>query len=391
MCEAIDLDAYRSDNGGFDFQQKFSGCKDYLSKSDYVVGNLETPIANEALCNKLHEFNAPIEFAEAVKASGFSLVTTANNHCLDRDVKGLIDTIGNLDKIGLKHIGTNDDSAIKDRKKSTGIVESFLGGQIKVGFLSYTYGTNAYANNNYLDQNTKWMVNLFQEQELHNRYFRKIYKFLPFSLFRRVINKISRSLGYKNIFCHVYERTEKRGEYFDDRIKNDIELLKEMGADYIIMCLHIGGQYNVKPLAKTNEYINTMIDCEVDAVIGNHEHVVHPCKILRNKIKEFALGNFTGSAGTLRRPYNTMSDYSILFNIYLSKNECVEIEKCSFAIAKNISIAEGKVGTVLLYDLISSCLNEEEKTKLLQDNLKIYNLFKGVNETNVKLELEYLL
>lgn len=39
---------------------------------------------------------------------------------------------------------------------------------MKIGILSYTYGTNAFSNNCYLPKSEYWRVNLFQNQELSN-------------------------------------------------------------------------------------------------------------------------------------------------------------------------------------------------------------------------------
>jgi len=92
MCDHLEILSYRTDTGGYDFSEVFKECKDYFFSSDYVVGNLETPIAKAGYSEKLYSFNSPVEFAEAIKANGFSMVTTANNHCLDRGVSGLEDT-----------------------------------------------------------------------------------------------------------------------------------------------------------------------------------------------------------------------------------------------------------------------------------------------------------
>jgi poly-gamma-glutamate synthesis protein (capsule biosynthesis protein) len=192
----------------------------------------------------------------------------------------------------------------------------------------------------------------------------------------------------------VHERSEKiRG--FINKLKNDIHYLKGNGAEYIIMCLHIGGQYNIKPLDKTKKIVNKMMDYGVDVVIGNHEHVIHNCEIDRmhlNKIKIFSLGNFAGCSGLLEEPYDKMAEYSVLFNLYLSKDiQKVKLVKCSFTVVKNIFASDGKVKTVLLYNLINQCSDIYEKQKLLEDNLKIYNTFMNSNKTKIDLKLEYSL
>ena len=129
----------------FCFDSMFSGVKHLLSKSDYVFANLETPISydNSDLTSIQWQFCSPREFAEAVKSAGVDFVSTANNHCLDRGIKGIINTISVLDEIGLSHTGTYKTNS----SKSLSVID--IKG-IKIGCLAYTYGTNAVTNHNYL-------------------------------------------------------------------------------------------------------------------------------------------------------------------------------------------------------------------------------------------------
>ena len=81
--------------GNYDFL--FENLKKELRNTDYLVGNLETPIAGKKLgyTNELYCFNTPEEFLKTLKKYNFKLLTTANNHCLDRGVKGLKKTLEN--------------------------------------------------------------------------------------------------------------------------------------------------------------------------------------------------------------------------------------------------------------------------------------------------------
>jgi poly-gamma-glutamate synthesis protein (capsule biosynthesis protein) len=383
MCDMEEIPAYKTENGGYDFSDLFRECGAYFASSDYIVGNLETPIAKAGYSCELYKFNSPGEFAEAVKNAGFSMVTTANNHCLDRGVSGLEDTNNTLDRIGLKHTGTNNLNALP-----TGILETI--GNLQIGFLSCTYGTNAWLNHHYLGRDEKWKVNLFQEQELSNPIRRFLYNF-PLCVFsRKAINSLSRLLIRKDVFCPVWERNEKNRKEFLKRIKDDIHALKEKGAEYIVMCLHAGGQYNPTPLKKAKRIARQIVNTGADAVIVNHEHVIHPGERYSDKIIVYSLGNFSSQNGVNKGPYEKMADYSILFNMYFSKrNGETGPEKLSFAIAKTVSTGENRVKTTLLYNLIKNCTDEKEREKLLSDNLTIYNLFKNSRETKIELEMEY--
>lgn len=386
MCEAVQIQAHYKKGQGYEFNEIFNDVKEYFSKSDYVVANLETPLAGEAMgyANKKFSFNTPEEFASAVKECGVNLVTTANNHCLDRGTQGLCKTIDTLDKIKLQHIGT-----YKDRGKSYHI-QDIQG--IRVGFLSYTYGTNAFTNRQYLDKNQQHMVDLFQKQELSNFITRICYN-NPNKLFSKIYRKSMRVLYPTQARRPVYERKESSWGQLR-KLKKDIKECRTDGADYIIMCMHMGGQYNSEPTQRTKKLADKIIQYGADTIIGNHEHVIHKCdmrKLNENIVKTYSLGNFTGLAGVMKEPYDKLAEYSIVLNVFLNKvNRMVKVEKCTFSIMKSIKISHDKVKTVLLYDLINECDDECEKNKLINDNAIIVQKFLDRKVEVVKIEREYL-
>ena len=54
----------------------------------------------------IQHLNFPDEFAEAVKKAGINLVTTANNHLLDKKLDGAMRTLDILDKYNISHVGS---------------------------------------------------------------------------------------------------------------------------------------------------------------------------------------------------------------------------------------------------------------------------------------------
>ena len=170
MCKSQIITACKTE-GGYNFDLIFENMKEYFSESDYVFANLETPVSfdNRDLTSEEWRFNSPYEFSESVYNSGIDFVATANNHCLDRGIDGITSTIKSLDKVGLAHTGTYLSKENKEPKVVT------ING-VKLGILSYTYGTNAFSNNEYLNKEEKYMVNMFQNQELSNKALRYIYK-----------------------------------------------------------------------------------------------------------------------------------------------------------------------------------------------------------------------
>ena len=83
------INFYKVNDGTYNFNRMFKDVKKNLEKSDFTVGNLETPITknNEKIKYQQYRFTSPIEFAEAV------------NHCLDNGKYGIKETIDALNEI----------------------------------------------------------------------------------------------------------------------------------------------------------------------------------------------------------------------------------------------------------------------------------------------------
>lgn len=379
MCKAEMLDAYKID-GKYNFFSIFAKLKPFLEDSDYVFANLETPISlnNADLSKAQYSFNSPYEFAEAVYSAGIDFVSTANNHCLDRGINGLKSTVASLNKIGIKHTGV-----FADRKSKKPLIITV--NQLKIGVIAYTYGTNAFANHNYLSCKEKFHVNLFQNQELSNFIDRWCY-YHRTNLFARVWNKISEIRTKGQISGEVYERREN--DYFCRRnIKKDVRFLKNKGVDLIIMYMHAGGQYNDNPTEYCKSLTDWLLKLGVNVVVGSHEHVVHGGKYnekCSNKLATYSLGNSVGIAGIYEAPFDKFSEYSIAWHVYVN-NEGV-ISKTSFSILKTLPVEGNRIEVVPCYQLLNNpSFDNTSKQSLLKDLKIIYNKFCGKNITEKDL------
>lgn len=82
--------------------------EEYEKKGRTFVGlNLESPIATEinAVRSFPPVFNGPPEALEGLKLAGVDFVTISNNHALDQGRGGLVQTIDNLEAVGMKYVG----------------------------------------------------------------------------------------------------------------------------------------------------------------------------------------------------------------------------------------------------------------------------------------------
>ena len=379
MCEHTRLEQLLY-NGKYDFSPVFDDVKPIFQNSDFVVANLETPLAGEELkySEKKFSFNTPDEMADAIKNCGIDLVTTANNHVLDRGIDGLERTIDILDRNGIFHTGS-----YKKNEEPKPFIKDI--GGIKVAFIAYTYGTEACFNNHYLRKSEQRMVNLTRRQELSN----------PIKRFF-LVNKAILAKGFRFLYrcvcpnkarIDVSERKE-RDLMQKKRIEEDVEQCKKLCVDYIVMCLHCGGQFNDEPTAYTKHIVEYCLDQGIDAVITNHEHRIQVTKSLENGIVAYCLGNLTSNYGIQREPLDKYAEYSALLNLYLSKENNVTY-KYSVSFVKSHLDKNGVIITSPVHKLYQQCKSDDEKEKLREGNLWCLNTFYDLTLNDAPVISEY--
>ncbi|MBP1760776.1 MAG: Bacterial capsule synthesis protein cap, partial [Firmicutes bacterium] len=116
-------------DGNYKYENMFEPIKSIVASSDYAMINLEAALAGpDTGYTGYPLFNAPDSLAEAIKNTGFDLVTNANNHILDRGYSGAMRTLDILKQNGLDTIGINKSQQDKD----TMFIKDIRG--VKVGF-----------------------------------------------------------------------------------------------------------------------------------------------------------------------------------------------------------------------------------------------------------------
>ncbi len=267
-------DAYVKETGEYDFSNDFEMVKKYLERSDYRVGNLETVFGGKEIgYSDYPMFNTPDSFGEAIKEAGFDLLTTANNHSLDKKEAGLLRTLDVLDRLDIEHVGTYRSEEERNAYK---IVE--VNG-LKLAFLSYTYGTNGIP----VPKGKDYLINILNEE----------------------------------------------------LILKDLNEVKKLEPDMIIVMPHIGNEYELYPKEIFKRWIGLMVDNGADIVLASHPHVLQPMEIKEVEEEDgsrrqafiiYSLGNFISSQRTEPR------DQGIILNLEISKlngNKAI-IEKVSF-------------------------------------------------------------
>lgn len=318
-CDRPMLKAAKHSDGTFDFEPSLRALKTVLADSDYVVGNLETVCAGakKGYNPGALTYNSPDELLHALKSAGISMVTTANNHCLDCGSAGLRRTIELLDELQIDHTGTYKTNApIQERY----LIREIAG--IRVAFVSLTDCMNNRANGAVHPKKEWVLVNQLRSYRASS--FGNILKdLLKYALPMEWIKELKASKNRKKGVKLVKARTDNESINSRDMPQIDwaIDLLKSARreSDFVVACVHCGGQFNAEPGTHSVQLYD-MLEPYADVIIGNHPHVIQRIEFKDGKVRAYSLGslNMSPSADYVSLEY--APDYSMLLNLYLKKD-----------------------------------------------------------------------
>lgn len=209
--------------------ESFATVKEKLSKSDFNIINLESPItSNIDPINKtgMH-FSASPDSLKTIKNMGFNAVCLANNHIYDHGDLGIRDTIKECQENGLSYVGAGINTT---QAKEPLIVN--------------------------IKDKTIAFINACENE---------------FSI-------ASENHGGANHFDII-------------DIHNDIKKVKKV-ADFIFVIVHGGLEYHSVPLPQFKKKCEFVIDSGADGVIGHHPHYLSGYTIYKEKPIFYSLGNF---------------------------------------------------------------------------------------------------
>ena len=211
--------------------------------ADLAFGNLETPVAPATGRPGIpFQFNAPESLPRALRASGFTVLSTANNHAFDQGPRGVRETLDRLRAEHLVAIGSGDD---RPQAESTQILEQK---GLRVAFLGFTDIFN-------IDLN------------------------------RRASEPWVRPLDLEPALQAVREAREK--------------------ADLVVVSIHWGNEYQHTPTKRQRDIALALVAAGCDVLLGHHPHVLQPVEWLeasgRHALVAFSLGNFISNQDRMYR------------------------------------------------------------------------------------------
>jgi len=263
MCHLTNVkNAYNSTSKDYDFSNVFKNISQYTKNADITVGNLETTFAGASRgYTGYPTFNTPEVLGKNLRNIGFDVLSTANNHSMDKGYSGVESTLNFLDEYGLDHFGTARSQEEQDK-----ILVKDVNG-IKIAFLAYTYGTNGIT----VPKDKSYCVNLIDK----------------------------------------------------DLIKEHISLAKEQNVDVICVSMHWGTEYRLTPNSTQEDLADFLFKNGVDIILGSHPHVLEPMEKRTITLEDgttkdgfviYSLGNFV--SGQIYA--NTKS--TVILDIQITKN-----------------------------------------------------------------------
>ena len=315
-------DAYVKESNTYDFSYVFSDIKYYLQIADIAVGNLETTFAGKSVgYSNYPTFNTPEQLAYDLKKIGLDVLSTANNHSLDKGYKGLVSTLNYLDDADIAHTGTY--ASEEDQNKI--LIKNVKG--ISMAFLSFTYGTNGIP----VPSGKDYCVNLIDE----------------------------------------------------DLILEQIALAKEQNPDMICVFMHWGVEYKTKQNKTQEQLADLLLKNGVDVILGGHPHVLQPMEKREVTLEDgttkdgfiiYSLGNFI--SGQTKEPTKS----SAILTLNITKNG--ETGKISIDGATYVPVYmyRGPAGRLQRYKLldIETTLTNYETGKDTSIGKTTYNNLKTV-------------
>jgi len=211
----------------------FTTVEPLLKTADIRFANLEGPLSDQngetMSPNNGLVFTGPPGGADALARGGFTIVSTANNHAWDYGKRALAETIANLDRVHIAHVGTGLSRA--DAYKHV-VVEKR---GVRVAFVAVT----------------------------------DIFNHGPLA---------------------THEAAEYIARADPATLAESIAAAKK-DADVVVVSYHGGDEYNDAPLVRARAVLHGAIDAGADAVLGHHPHVMQAVEWYRERPIVYSMGN----------------------------------------------------------------------------------------------------
>jgi poly-gamma-glutamate synthesis protein (capsule biosynthesis protein) len=204
--------------------------RELMTGADIAIANFENPAPNRFTWHTSKTvFTADPTLIDGLVGAGIDYVSIANNHIGDAGDNGILQTIANLRKRGLKYSGAGKDLAAAQKPA---ILEA---NGTKVGILAYD----------------------------------------------------AIAPGY-----HAAKGEPGSSKLTVKAVQAGVKAARKAGAKVVIVFPHWGVEYRYSPFRNQQRLARQIIDAGADMIIGNHAHYAAAVEIYKGKPIWYALGNF---------------------------------------------------------------------------------------------------
>lgn len=247
----------------------FDYVRPFLQAADVAYTNFDGAMLEGSPYTGYPAFNFNPRLATALKNAGIGVVSTANNHILDRGPAGLDATLEVLAAAGIQQHGAVATSAAdQPRSPYLPITLTRDGVSVTIGFLAFTWGTNGLPDP-YGQVNLLWRSNEYGRQG-----------------------------GVRPEVLAAIAQAQRE-------------------TDLVIVAAHWGYEYQFYPDASQIEGARQMAAAGADVILGAQSHTLQPVDLIetegRTTLVIYSLANFLASQGAFQTPY--FSATSVIFYV----------------------------------------------------------------------------
>jgi poly-gamma-glutamate capsule biosynthesis protein CapA/YwtB (metallophosphatase superfamily) len=263
----------------------------HLAQADLRIVNLECALTTHlqpwSRTEKMFHFRADPETVRVLQAAHIEACSLANNHILDYEEQGLLDTLRVLDASGIRHAGAgaNDKEAA-----APAIIEVQGESPYRIALLSYTDNEPDFA-------------------------------------------ATAKRPGTNYLEVSLHEATMTR-------IANSIAQARAQGADLVVISNHWGANFVERPPPEFRSFARRVIELGADIYHGHSAHICQGIEIYRGKPILYDTGNFIDDYAVHPLLRN---DRSCLFKLMFEHGKLCHIEllPVSLSVAR-VALARGK-------------------------------------------------
>jgi hypothetical protein len=247
----------------------FDYIRPFLQAADIAYTNFDGAMLAGSPYTGYPAFNYNPQLATALKNAGIGVVSTANNHILDRGPEGIDATLAVLEQAGIRQHGVVVSGASAEPRPSyLPITLSRDGASITIGFLSFTWGTNGIPDP-HNQVNLLWQSNSYGAQG---------------GIRQSVLDAIAQA------------RQE---------------------TDIVVVAAHWGYEYQFYPDQSQVDGARAMAAAGADVILGAQPHTLQPVDVIdtngRKTLVIYSLANFIASQGAYQAAF--FSNTSAVFYV----------------------------------------------------------------------------